>query len=254
MQQHNCLCSHTAFRIIFKPSSLNIFLPQYIPSSIYFFLNIFLNIHLCSQTNFDYFLTLQILSLYIFPPIHFPIYLCLNIFLNVPLQSVTLHFRLFSNLHASIYFPTPFSRGGWGQMISVYTKSFPITAIWSQLASCHCFSRFSPSWSGHCLFSAEYQCALPVHTYIGDVCHAPAGLYSINNGDFIISRILIQFKGLSWIWAEFRPFYESLQCTLVYFRVGQTSWQCLESIYKIKADFGSICRIEADFRFILGTF
>ena len=30
MQQHNCLCSHTAFRIIFKPSSLNIFLPQYI--------------------------------------------------------------------------------------------------------------------------------------------------------------------------------------------------------------------------------
>ena len=233
MQQHNCLCSHTAFRIIFKPSSLNIFLLRYISQ------------YTSLQSNqFDYFRTLQILSLYIFPPIHFPIYLCLNIFLNVPLQSVTLHFRLFSNLHASIYFPTPFSRGGWGQMISVYTKSFPITAI----------SRFWPSWPCHCLFSTEYQCALPVHTYIGDVCHAPAGLYSINNGDFIISRILIQFKGLSWIWAEFRPVYESLQCTLVYFRGGQTSWQCLESIYKIKADFGSICRIEADFRFILGTF
>ena len=158
MQQHNCLCSHTAFRIIFKPSSLNIFLPQYI-----------------SQ-----YTSLQSNQFWLFsnPTNSFPIYFSSNTFpnisLNMSLQSVTLHFRLFSNLHASIYFPTPFSRGGWGQMISVYTKSFPITAIWYQLASCHCFSRFSPSWPGHCLFSAEYQCALPVHTFIGDVCHAPA--------------------------------------------------------------------------------
>ena len=240
MQQHNCLCSHTAFRIIFKPSSLNIFLPQYI-----------------SQ-----YTSLQSNQFWLFsnPTNSFPIYFSSNTFPNISLPqyisqcafavSHTAFQIIFQPSRLNI-FPNAFLQGGLRPNDLCVHKIFPHH---SNLVPA-CFLSLFFSFLTQLTWSLSLLCWIPMcasssHFYWGCMSRTR----SINNGDFIISRILIQFKGLSWIWAEFRPFYESLQCTLVYFRGGQTSWQCLESIYKIKADFGSICRIEADFRFILGTF
>ena len=104
---------------------------------IYFCLNILLMI-------------LQLSHLNIYLPFNFTIYFWFNEFSYIFLSryisqyasAVTLHFRLFSNLHASIYFPTPFSKGGLRPNDLCVHKIFPHHS--NVMPCCHnsCFLSF----------------------------------------------------------------------------------------------------------------
>ena len=163
-------------------------------------------------------------------PMYFPIHLCLDIFLNMPLQSN--YFPTFTPQYISLSLsPT---RGVWGQMISVYTNPLYLS---QQYVAHQCQNCPNIFWFLSQRIRSFVQLCLKIWSQTALDTHV---VHTCRDVISFISRILIQGKGLCWIWAEFRAFYETLQCSFVYFRVEQTSWQCLRSIHRIKADFGLI--------------
>ena len=184
---------------------------------------------------------------------YFRIHLNPNTFSNISLpqyisqyaNAVTGHFRLSSNLQVSIY------RGAeakWSLCTQTLCKGKPITAMW-QISVRITYHSHVAHQCQNCLNIFLVSVSVDLVTCVsGSSSHKCWDVISI------ISRILIQGKGLSWIWAEFEAFYETLQCSFVYFGVEQTSWQSLGTIHRIRADFGFILGQFIGLRLFLGYF
>ena len=124
-------------------------------------------------------------------------------------SAVTLHFGLFGNLQASIYFPTPFSK--WSRC----RQALHNTITGDLVSTVHSHRHIA-----YCSIGTKINLFVKVEIVL-------------NMMDLNPSRQWPWFRacdGLCWIWVEFGAFYETLQCSFVYFGEEQSCWQRLGSM------------------------